>query len=239
MISIPGIDSYYGGKAGSGVYQTIINHIPPHRIYCEPFLGAGAIMRFKKPAPDYNIGFDLNRELVFKWQRATHPAGLPFIVHNQCAFQFLEDISSNAIFTDIGHGVFIFLDPPYLLETRKTPRKTYKHEFTREDHIRLLKLAVTLPFNIALSCYDNELYMSMLPGWRKIHFQAQTRRGTATETLYMNYPEPEALHDYTYLGTDFRERERIRKKIQRHVEGLKRLPVYERSAIIEAITTKI
>lgn len=239
MISIPGIESYYGGKAGSGVYQTIINHIPPHRIYIAPFLGYDAIMRTKKPAPDYNIGCDLNRELVHKWQRAIHQNNYPFIVHNQCAFQFLEHISSNTIFTDIGHGVFIYLDPPYLIETRKTPRNVYLHEFTRDHHVRLLKLIVTLPFNIALSCYDNELYSSMLPGWRKIHFKAQTRRYTATETLYMNYPEPEALHDYTFLGTDFRERERIRKKIQRHVEGLKRLPVYERSAIIDAITTKV
>jgi DNA adenine methylase len=239
MISIPDIDSYYGGKAGSGVYQSIINEIPPHSIYCEPFLGAGAIMRFKKPAPDYNIGCDLNRELVFKWQKAIHQNNYPFIVHNQCAFQFLENISSNFIFNDAGHGVFLFLDPPYLIETRKSSKNVYKHEFTREDHIKLLSMIITLPFNIALSCYDNELYKSLLAGWRKITFQSQTRKGTATETLYMNYPEPEALHDYNFIGNDFRERERIKKKIQRHVQGLKRLPMHERSAIIEAITTKV
>jgi hypothetical protein len=55
----------------------------------------------------------------------------------------------------------------------------------------------------------------------------------------MNYPKPNSLHDYSFLGNDFRERERIRKKIFRHVEGLKRLPDHERGAIIEAITSKI
>lgn len=35
--------SYFGGKAQDGVYQTIINQIPPHQIYIEPFLGGGAI----------------------------------------------------------------------------------------------------------------------------------------------------------------------------------------------------
>jgi len=36
---------YPGGKSGAGVYQTIINRMPPHRVYIEPFLGGAAIMR--------------------------------------------------------------------------------------------------------------------------------------------------------------------------------------------------
>jgi hypothetical protein len=41
---------YAGGKNGAGVYQTIINLMPPHDVYIEPFLGGGAIMRQKRPA---------------------------------------------------------------------------------------------------------------------------------------------------------------------------------------------
>ncbi|MCG9790671.1 hypothetical protein L1D61_26435 [Vibrio mediterranei] len=37
--------SYLGAKSGSGVYQTIINLMPPHDTYIEAFLGTGAIMR--------------------------------------------------------------------------------------------------------------------------------------------------------------------------------------------------
>ena len=40
---------YPGGKAGAGVYQTIINLMPPHDVYIEPFLGGGAVMRLKRP----------------------------------------------------------------------------------------------------------------------------------------------------------------------------------------------
>jgi hypothetical protein len=35
--------SYPGGKSGSGVYQTLINLMPPHDIYIEPFLGMGGV----------------------------------------------------------------------------------------------------------------------------------------------------------------------------------------------------
>ena len=51
--------SYDGGKAGSGVYQSIINLMPPHHSYIEAFLGGGAIMRTKRPA-EKNNGNDLD-----------------------------------------------------------------------------------------------------------------------------------------------------------------------------------
>lgn len=41
---------YLGGKSQAGTYQRIINLIPPHDVYIEPFLGGGAIARLKRPA---------------------------------------------------------------------------------------------------------------------------------------------------------------------------------------------
>lgn len=51
--------SYAGGKEGPGVFQTIINLMPSHSTYIEPFLGNAAVMRHKKPAR-LNIGVDLD-----------------------------------------------------------------------------------------------------------------------------------------------------------------------------------
>jgi hypothetical protein len=54
---------YPGGKNGAGVYQTLINRMPPHTTYIEPFLGSGAIMRLKRPA-HVNIGIDRDPAVI-------------------------------------------------------------------------------------------------------------------------------------------------------------------------------
>jgi len=52
-----------------------------------------------------------------------------------------------------------------------------------------------------ISGYWSELYARELKNWRSISFQAMTRGGfVATEWLWMNYPEPFELHDYSFLG---------------------------------------
>jgi hypothetical protein len=71
--------TYPGGKSGSGVYQRIINLMPPHEVYIEPFLGGGAILKRKRPAR-LNIGIDLDADVIAAWQAAaprdlTSPAG--------------------------------------------------------------------------------------------------------------------------------------------------------------------
>ena len=58
--------SYPGGKAGSGVYQQIINQIPPHQVYIEPFLGGGAVLLHKRPAWS-SIGIDSDAAVVAAW----------------------------------------------------------------------------------------------------------------------------------------------------------------------------
>ena len=49
---------YTGGKDGAGVFQRLINEIPPHDVFISAFLGDCAILRRKRPAW-CNIGIDL------------------------------------------------------------------------------------------------------------------------------------------------------------------------------------
>ena len=51
----------------------------------------------------------------------------------------------------------------------------------------------------------------------------------------MSYPTPIALHDYQYLGEDFRERERIKRKIGRWQGKLKKMSRLERQALLCAL----
>ena len=53
--------SYYGGK--QKLVATILPLIPPHTLYCEPFIGGGAIFFAKDPS-EVEVINDTNRELI-------------------------------------------------------------------------------------------------------------------------------------------------------------------------------
>ncbi len=223
--------TYPGGKNGPGVYQTIINLIPPHNIYIEPFLGSGAILRMKRPAPVGNFGIDIDLQAVRMFTK-TCPLDNVKIIHGDC----IELLSSE---TNISRepDTFLYFDPPYLMDTRSTKRPLYKCEFsTEEEHSRLLDFIISLRSMVMISGYDSNLYNDRLRGWNKVTYQAMTRGGhMATECLWMNYPEPLELHQYNFLGSDYRERERIKRKQNRWKSRLSRLDRLERLAIMAAL----
>lgn len=132
---------------------------------------------------------------------------------------------------------FVYADPPYLMETRRSQRQLYLFEWgKREQHIALLNRLKQLPCHVAISGYASELYNDLLGGWYTFTFSARTRGGpVATEWLWMNYPQPTALHDYSFLGDNFRQRERIKRKKQRWVNRLNRMNALERQALLWAI----
>jgi hypothetical protein len=84
-----------------------------------------------------------------------------------------------------------------------------------------------------ISGYWSEMYAKELAGWNSTHFQAQTRQGPATEWVWMNYPEPTELHDYRYIGGDFRERENIKKRLGTIKRKIGNLSEIERRALLE------
>lgn len=214
--------AYPGGKEASGVYQKIINLLPPHSLYVEPFLGGGAIMRRKWPALR-SIGLDLDPQVIAAWKPLPH---VEVQIGDALAFLSTFQFPSDAL---------IYCDPPYLLETRRSG-PLYRYEMTTDQHEQLLAIVARLPCQVVISGYWSPLYAQALQVWRSIQFEAMTRGGTtATEWLWCNFQSSHALHDYRYLGQDFRERERIKRKTHRWKARLLKMPAVERHALVTAL----
>lgn len=82
--------------------------------------------------------------------------------------------------------VFMYLDPPYLHETRKN--YLYKYEMDNSEHEELLKALLKHPGKILISGYDNEMYNDYLTGWSKAYKRTIAENGLSrTEVLWMNY----------------------------------------------------
>ena len=226
---------YPGGKGSSGTYQNIINQIPPHKTYIEPFLGGGAIIRTKRPA-DINIGIELCDDVILRYWNHDTLIKYPWIqIINTDGINFVDPFGENRqALSDL--NTFVYCDPPYLIHTRLSRKIIYKHEMTIHQHTRLLRNLLNIDCMVAISGYPAPLYAHHLASWRSFEYQQVTRSGkTVTEVLWMNYPEPTHLHDYNFLGRNYRERERIKKKIARWTAKLKSLPGLEREAIMEAL----
>jgi len=227
MTTLKPFDHYPGGKNVSGTWQTIINQIPPHDEYWELFLGGGTIFQNLRTTEQFVLN-DINPEVVEEWRKCA------IIVQNKPAVQLLSTASD---LTD--RKLFIYLDPPYPRSTLKSKRDTYKFMMDDGDHLELLSMAVAVKSDCMISTYPNSMYEETLKGWRKIEFKSMTRKGLATEVIYMNYPEPDALHDYRYLGSNKDMRQRIKRKIARRVETLSNLPLLEQKAIIQELNQLI
>lgn len=238
--------SYPGGKSGAGVFQTLINLMPPHDCYVEPFLGGGAIMRLKRPAA-VNVGIDRDRAAL---NLAMTPAGSPWqamrpdrtmghtwhvFKDRGTRFEFIEgngfDVLARQKWTP---QTLIYADPPYLLSTRVAGAR-YAHELTDAQHLELLSLLKALPCMVMISGYSSTLYARELKGWHCTAFQAATRGRPAAEWVWHNYSRPEVLHDYRYLGDNYRERDHLKRMITRWKGKLERMPMVKRQAILAAI----
>lgn len=236
MQKLTNIPHYFGGKGSSGTYQAIINHIRPHDVLIVPFLGNCAIARHIRKANTV-IGIDASSHIINCWKEMEYDWIEPI---NGCGIEYLESFKP-----DPGKRYVVYADPPYPLSSRKQMVLTYEYELSDLRHLRLLKAIKRIArrhgnVEVLISTYENKMYEKELAGWRLAKFNSTTRHGQATEHLYLSYENPEGvLHDYSYIGRDFRERERIKKKIRRHVNRLKQLPAPERNAIIAAIAQDV
>lgn len=233
----PQLGSYNGGKRGAGVYQALINHIPPHRLYVEPFLGGGAVMALKRPA-EASVGIDLDPGIITAWKQANASADIRRLLFlNKDGIEMLRHYHREYDSPE----TFVYCDPPFLGDTRRSTRAVYSNEMQdHAAHESLLKsLLAFRRANIMISTYPNALYERVLTNWDRWDMQVMTRKGPSTQHVYQNYPLDAPLHDYSFAGRDYRERERIKRKVRRLTAALEGLPIRERGAILQAVTDTV
>lgn len=218
---------YVGGKGRA--YPRIINLMPPHRVYIETHLGGGAVLRHKRPA-ECTIGIEIDPRVVRAWRE--RPPAVPGLqVWEGDALAFLRE------FPFIGDEL-VYADPPYLPSTRRRRSPCYRFDYGDDDHIALLAELCRLPCAVMISGYASPLYADLLQGWRAHELSVATQAGLKTENLWCNFDSPLRLHDHRFVGDDFRERERVRRRVDRWIERLERMEPIERSAVISAVVER-
>ena len=258
-----GDNGYYGGKGQ--IFRQLINEIPPHETYIAGFLGHDAVMRNKRlAARNVGIDLDaaplrrMAKEMcgeeirgdgVFAVPEELEDMGIGRAMEVSVSFCKDEGADTEARYDFIracvltwlakhewDGGEFLYLDPTYLWETRSSLTSGYKYELSKEQHEKLLDVILGLPINVMISGYWSELYQETLKDWRSKRMQAVTRAGVVrTEYIWMNYDPPSRLHDYRWLGDDYRERERIKRKVTRWRDKLEGMDLLERQALMSAL----
>lgn len=83
-------------------------------------------------------------------------------------------------------NVFMYLDPPYVKETRLS-NQTYECEMSNEEHLKMCERLLSFKGKILLSGYDNDLYKILDNKFTKIEFKSPNAGSNATECLWKNY----------------------------------------------------
>ncbi len=229
---------YPGSKGKSGVFEWIISQMPPHTTYIEGCLGSGQIARRKKPAA-INIGIESNLAVIERFHVGA--AALPGLQVDEADAIYWLQSRVNAFMVE-SPTTLVYLDPPYVRETRRSQTPIYgRHEWKLEDHERCLGVITRLECMVMISGYRHELYDQALASWRRLDLPVKVHRGIArVESLWCNFPEPFELHDYRYLAPNpdrpaWRERERLKKKVNRWKARLAGMQASERYAMLAAI----
>jgi len=237
IVHSPWTAGYPGSKGGAGVSEKLISLMPRHRTYIAGFAGHDAIYWRKKRA-ERSIAVDVDAQVYSWWSERA-----PEVLAVQGDFLAIAKHDPRVRRLLRKKDTLLYLDPPYLRETR-SDRAMWLYEMdTPEEHTQLLTLAKSLPCMVMISGYWSGLYESWLmyegSHWRFVTYTVTTRGGPREECCWMNFPEGLELHDTSFAGWDYRERERIKKKRTRWVRNLLAMSSEERQAIMVDLQTAL
>lgn len=214
-----------GNKGGQGIKEPLLNCVPIANRYFSLFYGQGGFENL----PDFkNIKWSCSEKCQGLQSFSTMQAS---IVEND--YKSLID-KNNCTSDD-----FVFADPPYMLSTRRSGKRYYKHEFSTENHIEFLSYASGSPAMWLITHPPCALYNRLLQSWLKIPMGYQTRNGYFEDCIWLNFnPKLVELVTYKYLGNNFIERQQIKRKRANLVKKFKALTFHEQQAILQELDLK-
>jgi DNA adenine methylase len=231
---------YPGQKNIPGVYQKIINQIPAFSEMIELFAGSAQITKLidldGKKCTLIDADSSVINQLKNEWvEDSFHHKKLNGLIHFYLTDALLYLKTSNNDSYTFRNGRFIFADPPYHHSTRPNNKEIYTNEMTHEQHLEFLQECLSLNCMCMIIHPSCDLYNEMLKDWRKVEIKIRYHRKTSVEYLYMNYPEPTQLQDYSFLGSDCWDRQRIDKRVKAAVAKFTKMNVLERNKILNEL----
>lgn len=238
--------NYPGGKNGNGTYQHLINHVPAHKTRIIGTAG-NCGLQWNIARAEQTIINDIDPVVILKWELLKFKYQTnEYQTSNLDVLELLtkkeiknvsECVSITYLKFDF-QDVFIYIDLPYLMDSRKSQQKLYQFEAETEHHKQVLEACKKFRFaKIMISHYPCEIYDTLLAGWHTHDYKSMTRHGLADERIYMNYEKPTILHDYSYIGDNFRQREALKRVKTNMVKKLERLePVLRNSILTQLIS---
>ena len=189
------------------IAQEIVNLFPQHRSYVEPFFGSGAVL-FNKELSSIETINDIDNDIVNLFQIIRdEPEKLQKLldwnnlstrineVTQRLRMVQIDNVSAISIIKKFNYdNVLMYLDPPYVMGTRRYQKGQYKHEMTNADHVELLQTVKESKAKIIISGYASKLYDSELHLWNRRELTSNDNKGKATvEVVWMNYEPPTQL----------------------------------------------
>jgi DNA adenine methylase len=233
--------SYYGGQNGSGHYQILINHIPKSDVYVEGFLGHSGVINNIHLSPGSMVfGFDRDQRVIDYWRHIYASSSEKFSYG--CSYLFCHaDYTAARVVAEMirDKSLFFHFDPPY--RNTSAPKKYLYDIATDRDFESFLQFVLSMSgsHRVMVSHWRDPLFdehLCAIGKFKHIPFRTMSRRGPIDNGIYINYDAGGIeLADKSYVGSDFTDRQRIKRKVERNVKKILAMPELERKILLERI----
>ena len=124
------------------------------------------------------------------------------VVHERLKNVHIEHLDAIECIKKYANDASLFyLDPPYIHETRVSTND-YKHEYTDDQHKKLVETLLSVPGHKILSGYESPIYQPLLDaGWELLtkqvccHASGNSKKSYRTECLYCSPNERVAIQE--------------------------------------------